>query len=62
MVDHMIQMSYLDSEGGLVRIGPETEREFGRGHYRDLLASFSGAQLLTGRCGGAGSVTSTRLC
>ncbi len=53
MVDHMIQMSYLDSEGGLVRIGPETEREFGRGHYRDLLASFSGAQLLTGRYGGA---------
>lgn len=53
MVEHMIQQAYLDSAEGLVRIGPETEREFGRGHYRDLLASFSGAQLLTGRCGSA---------
>jgi ATP-dependent Lhr-like helicase len=53
MVEHMIQEAYLDSAEGLVRIGPRTEREFGRGHYRDLLASFSGAQLLTGRCGSA---------
>lgn len=53
MVDCMIERGYLDFESGLVRIGPETEREFGRGHYRDLLASFSGAQLLTGRCGSA---------
>lgn len=53
MVDHMIQQAYLDSAEGLIRIGPKTEREFGRGHYRDLLASFSGAQLLTGRCGSA---------
>jgi ATP-dependent Lhr-like helicase len=53
MVKHMIDQGYLDSAEGLVRIGPETEREFGRGHYRDLLASFSGSQLLTGRCGSA---------
>lgn len=53
MVDYMIQQAYLDSAEGLVRIGPETEREFGRGHYRDLLASFSGAQLMTGKCGSA---------
>ena len=53
IVEHMIQEAYLDSAQGLVRIGPRTEREFGRGHYRDLLASFSGAQLLTGRCGSA---------
>jgi ATP-dependent helicase Lhr and Lhr-like helicase len=53
MVDHMIRQAYLDSSEGLVRIGPRTEREFGRGHYRDLLASFSGVQLLTGRCGSA---------
>jgi ATP-dependent Lhr-like helicase len=53
MVDHLIQQGYLDSAEDLVRIGPRTEREFGRGHYRDLLASFSGAQLLTGRCGNA---------
>lgn len=53
MLDHMVQQGYLDMDEGLVRVGPETEREFGRGHYRDLLASFSGAQLLTGRCGSA---------
>lgn len=53
VIDHMIQHAFLDSAEGLVRIGPRTEREFGRGHYRDLLASFSGAQLLTGRCGSA---------
>jgi ATP-dependent Lhr-like helicase len=53
IVEHMIQEAYLGSAEGLVRIGPRTEREFGRGHYRDLLASFSGAQLLTGRCGSA---------
>lgn len=53
MVDHMVQQGYLDMDEGLVRVGPKMEREFGRGHYRDLLASFSGAQLLTGRCGSA---------
>lgn len=53
IVDHMVQQGYLVMDEGLVRVGPKTEREFGRGHYRDLLASFSGAQLLTGRCGSA---------
>lgn len=53
MLSHMAEHGYLDSSEGLIRIGPQTEREFGRGHYRDLLASFSGAQLLTGRCGSA---------
>lgn len=53
LVDYMIQEAYLDRSGGLVRVGPRTEREFGSGHYRDLLASFTGAQLLTGKCGSA---------
>ena len=53
MVDHMVQRGYLDVAEGLARIGPEAEREFGRGHYRELLASFSGTQLLTGRFGSA---------
>lgn len=34
-------------------MGPQTERSYARGHYRDLLASFSGSQLLTGRHGAA---------
>lgn len=53
LVAHLVHHSFLDADEGLVRIGPRTEREFGRGHYRDLLASFSGAQLLTGRYGSA---------
>lgn len=53
LIDYMIEQTYLDSAEGLIRIGLRTEREFGRGHYRDLLASFSGAQLLTGRYGSA---------
>jgi len=53
MVTHMVQQGYLDSSEGLLRIGPQAERDFGSGHYRDLLASFSGAQLLTGRHGSA---------
>ena len=51
LIEHMIQQAYLTSEQGLIRIGPRSELEFGRSHYRDLLASFSGAQLLTGRYG-----------
>jgi len=53
LVDHLVQQKYLDGTEGLIRVGPRTEREYGRGHYRDLLASFSGAQLLTGRYGSA---------
>ena len=53
MLIHMVHKGYLDANEGLVRIGPQAEHDFGRGHYRDLLASFSGAQLLTGRHGSA---------
>jgi ATP-dependent helicase Lhr and Lhr-like helicase len=45
--------AYLDESEGVVRVGPAMEREFGRGHYRDLLASFSGSLQLTGRYGNA---------
>lgn len=51
MVNCMIERGHLDFESGLVRIGAKTDHEFGHGHYRDLLASFSGTQLLTGRYG-----------
>ncbi len=39
------------SDAGLLQIGPVTEREFGRSHHLDLLTSFSGSPLLTGRFG-----------
>lgn len=51
LVDHLAANQFLDSSEGVVRVGPETERVYARGHYRDLLASFSGSMLLTGRHG-----------
>ena len=51
LVEHLVAARFLDHAEGLVRVGPETERAFARGHYRDLLASFSGSMLLTGRHG-----------
>ena len=51
LVEHLVDKQFLDRSEGVVRVGPETERVYSRGHYRDLLASFSGSMLLTGRHG-----------
>ena len=40
-----------EPSSGLVQIGPTTETEFGRAHYRDLLAVFTGAELLVAKHG-----------
>lgn len=53
LVEHLVGQLFLDRAEGVVRVGPQTERCYGRGHYRDLLVSFSGSQLLTGRHGAA---------
>ena len=53
LVEHLVRMQFLEQAEGVVRVGPQTERSYARGHYRDLLASFSGSQLLTGRHGAA---------
>lgn len=53
LVEHLVNAGYLDRSCGVCRIGPETEKNYARGHYRDLLASFSGSMLLTGRHGAA---------
>ncbi|ABM39559.1 DEAD/DEAH box helicase [Polaromonas naphthalenivorans] len=53
VIDHMVASSYLMDTHGVLQIGPATEKQFGRAHYKDLLASFSGTQLLLGRCGSA---------
>ncbi len=53
LVEHMVGQQFLDRAEGVVRVGPQTERSYARSHYRDLLASFSGSQLLTGRHGAA---------
>ena len=54
LMDSTLNRAYLSmAEADLLQIGPTTEREFGRGHYRDLLATFSGSPLLTARFAGA---------
>lgn len=53
VVSHMIESGFLLESEGVLQIGPSTEKLFGRAHYKDLLASFSGAQLLLGRYGSA---------
>ena len=51
VVGHMVDTGYLRDTDDVLQIGPMTEKQFGRAHYKDLLASFSGAQLLLGRFG-----------
>ena len=51
VIGHMVDTGYLMDTDGVLQIGPMTEKQFGRAHYKDLLASFSGAQLLLGRFG-----------
>lgn len=51
LVAYMVQLDFLMETDEVLQIGPATEKHFGRAHYKDLLASFSGAQLLLGRFG-----------
>lgn len=51
LIEHMAQLGFLLETDGVLQIGPATEKQYGRAHYKDLLASFSGAQLLLGRFG-----------
>lgn len=53
LVEHLVSIGILDRVEAVIRAGPRMEKEFGKGHYRDLLASFSGSMLLTGRHGSA---------
>ena len=51
-IQTLIERRYLaEPDAGVLQIGPEAERVFGRSHYRDLLATFSGSDLLLGRHG-----------
>lgn len=51
VIDYMVALGFLMDVDGVLQIGPMTEKQFGRAHYKDLLASFTGAQLLLGRFG-----------
>jgi ATP-dependent Lhr-like helicase len=53
LVEHLVERQFLDRHEGVARVGAQTERSYARGHYRQLMASFSGSYLLTGRHGAA---------
>lgn len=53
LLENLVSSEFLTRGEDLMAVGPRMEREFGRGHYRELLASFTGSMLLTGRHGSA---------
>jgi ATP-dependent Lhr-like helicase len=38
---HLLEQGFLDDDGGMLFIGPEAERRFGRRHFIELTASFT---------------------
>lgn len=54
VLEHLVGGGFLSRDAnGLVQIGPAAERAYGGAHYRDLMATFTGAALLTARFGSA---------
>ena len=41
IVNHLVDSGFLDSDGGMLFIGPEAEKRFGRRHFMDLMAAFT---------------------
>lgn len=50
---HMIESDVLSESEGVIGFGPRGEREFGRRHFRDLVAAFSSPMILTVHYGAA---------
>ncbi|MFC4060596.1 DEAD/DEAH box helicase [Planomonospora corallina] len=44
---HLLEGGYLDEDGGMLFIGPEAERRFGRRHFMDMTAVFTAAPEFT---------------
>nr|WP_221473578.1 DEAD/DEAH box helicase [Planomonospora venezuelensis] len=44
---HLLACGYLDEDGGMLFIGPEAERRFGRRHFMDMTAVFTAAPEFT---------------
>ncbi|MDT3441477.1 DEAD/DEAH box helicase [Pseudofrankia sp. BMG5.37] len=47
IVRHLVRMGYLDSDGGMLFVGPEAERKFGHRHFSELTAVFTAAPEFT---------------
>ena len=41
IVDWLVESGHLDSDGGMLSIGPETERRFGHRHFMELVSVFT---------------------
>lgn len=41
LVDHLVSQGFLDHDGGMLFVGPEAEKIFGRRHFMELTASFT---------------------
>ncbi|MFC7648672.1 hypothetical protein ACFQX6_55675 [Streptosporangium lutulentum] len=44
---HLVSHGYLDEDDGMLFIGPEAERRFGRRHFMDMTAVFTAAPEFT---------------
>ncbi len=47
IVRHLVGEGFLDTDGGMLFIGPEAEKQFGRRHFLQLTAVFTGAPEFT---------------
>ncbi|MEX5637008.1 DEAD/DEAH box helicase [Parafrankia sp. FMc2] len=47
IVRHLVRAGYLDSDGGMLFVGPEAERRFGHRHFSELTAVFTAAPEFT---------------
>ncbi|MBE1530892.1 DEAD/DEAH box helicase [Actinomadura algeriensis] len=41
IVDHLVERGFLDVDGGMLFVGPEAERTFGRRHFMELTTAFT---------------------
>jgi ATP-dependent helicase Lhr and Lhr-like helicase len=47
ITSYLVEQGYLDSDGGMLFIGPEAERRFGHRHFMNLMAVFTAAPEFT---------------
>lgn len=47
IAEWLVETGHLDSDQGMLFIGPEAERKYGKIHYRDLMAVFTAAPQVT---------------
>jgi ATP-dependent Lhr-like helicase len=51
IVRHLIKEGFLDSDGGMLFIGPEAEKRFGHRHFMELTTAFTAMPEFTVLCG-----------